>query len=85
VLSRGTVDHVPAYPREIVKRALELHASAIILVHNHPSGDPAPSDDDLTMTREIRAAGDALSIRVHDHLIIGSSHSVSFRELGLLR
>jgi len=81
---RGTVDHTPVYPREIVKRALELHATAIILVHNHPSGDPSPSAEDVAMTREIREAGRLLSVRVHDHIIVGNGASFSFRELGLL-
>ncbi len=82
--ARGTVDHTPVYPREIVKRALELHATAIILVHNHPSGDPTPSADDVAMTREIREAGNLLSVHLHDHLIIGNGESFSFRALGLL-
>lgn len=81
---RGTVDHTPVCPREIVKRALELHATAIILVHNHPSGDPSPSVEDVAMTREIREAGRLLSVRVHDHIIVGNGASFSFRELGLL-
>ena len=79
----GTVDHVPVYPREVVKRALELNASALILVHNHPSGDSTPSDADIQMTRQITAAAAALSITVHDHLIIGKSNETSFRALGL--
>jgi DNA repair protein RadC len=69
VQNRGTVDHTPVYPREIVKRALELGASSLILVHNHPSGDPTPSKADIAMTREISAAAKALSIAVHDHLV----------------
>ena len=81
---RGTVDHTPVYPREIVKRALELHATAIILVHNHPSGDPSPSAEDVAMTREIREAGRLLSVELHDHVIVGNGRSFSFRELGLL-
>jgi len=81
---RGTVDHTPVYPREIVKRALELHATALILVHNHPSGDPSPSADDVAMTREIGEAGRLLSIHLHDHLIIGNGQSFSFREVGML-
>ena len=80
----GTVDHVPVYPREVVKRALELNAAAIILVHNHPSGDPTPSQADIDMTRAIVAAANALSISVHDHLIIGKSCEISFRSEGLL-
>lgn len=80
----GTVDHVPVYPREVVRRALELNASALILVHNHPSGDPTPSQADITMTEAIRAAAAALSIAVHDHLIIGRERELSFRSEGLL-
>jgi len=81
--AKGTVDHVPVYPREVVKRALELNASALILVHNHPSGDPTPSDADIQMTRQIAAAAKALNITVHDHLIIGKATEASFRALGL--
>ena len=84
VQSRGTVDHAPVYPREIVRRALEHGASAIILVHNHPSGDPTPSRADIDMTREIAAAAKALKIAVHDHLVIGRSGHASFKSLGLL-
>lgn len=80
----GTVDHTPVYPREIVKRALELGATALILVHNHPSGDPEPSDSDLAMTEEIIRAAAALEILVHDHLIIAKNGHVSFKSLGLL-
>ncbi len=82
--ARGTVDHVPVYPREVVKRALELNASALILVHNHPSGDPTPSEADIAMTARICAAAEALGITVHDHLIIGRSTELSFRASGLL-
>jgi DNA repair protein RadC len=84
VQNRGTVDHTPVYPREIIKRALELTASAIILVHNHPSGDPTPSKADIQMTREIVAAAKALSIAVHDHLVVGRGGHASFKSLGLL-
>ena len=84
VLNRGTVDHAPVYPREIVKRALELNASAIILVHNHPSGDPAPSKADIAMTREVAIAAKALGITIHDHLVIGRGGHASFKSLGLL-
>jgi DNA repair protein RadC len=66
---RGTVNHTPVYPREVSKRALQLHATAVILVHNHPSGDPAPSRDDIVMTQQIRAAVEALSVVLHDHII----------------
>ena len=82
--AKGTVDHVPVYPREVVKRALELNASALILVHNHPSGDPTPSDQDIQMTRQVEAAALALGMTVHDHLIIGKSREISFRATGLL-
>ncbi len=84
VQTRGTIDHAPVYPREIVKRALELGASAIILVHNHPSGDPTPSRADIEMTREVSAAAKALKIAVHDHLVVGRSGHASFKALGLL-
>jgi DNA repair protein RadC len=80
----GTIDHTPVYPREIVKRALELGASAMILVHNHPSGDPTPSRADIEMTREIAAAAKPLRIAIHDHLVVGRSGQVSFKSLGLL-
>ncbi len=82
--ARGTVDHVPVYPREIVRRALELNASAMILVHNHPSGDPTPSQADIDMTRQIVAATGTMGITVHDHIIIGKSRELSFRSAGLL-
>jgi DNA repair protein RadC len=84
VQQRGTVDHTPVYPREVVKRALHHEASALILVHNHPSGDPKPSRDDIEMTKEIRAAAEPLGITIHDHLVIGRKGHASFRSLGLL-
>ena len=84
VQARGTVNHTPVYPREVVKRALELHAAAIILVHNHPSGDPTPSREDITMTAETRKAADALAIVLHDHIIIGNGRWTSLREKKLL-
>jgi DNA repair protein RadC len=84
VQSRGTIDHTPVYPREIVKRALELGATAIILVHNHPSGDPTPSKADIDMTRDIAKAALALGITVHDHLVIGRKGHASFKSLNLL-
>jgi DNA repair protein RadC len=84
VQQRGTVDHTPVYPREVVKRALELSASALILVHNHPSGDPTPSRADIEMTNQIVKAAGALNIRVHDHLVIGRKSEASFKGLGLL-
>ncbi len=82
--ARGTVDHVPVYPREVVKRALEVNASALILVHNHPSGDPTPSAADISMTEKIRAAAEALGLTLHDHLIIGKERELSFRTEGYL-
>ena len=82
--ARGTIDHVPVYPREVCKRALELNAAALILVHNHPSGDPTPSKADIDMTARIVSAAESLSITVHDHLIIGKSRELSFRAEGLL-
>jgi DNA repair protein RadC len=82
--SRGTVNHTPVYPREVVKRALELHASAIILVHNHPSGDPSPSAEDIDMTQEIKHAAQALGIVLHDHIIIGNGQWRSFRQMSYL-
>ncbi len=84
LMQRGTIDHTPVYPREVVKRALALNAAALILVHNHPSGDPKPSRDDIEMTREIRKAAEALGITIHDHLVIGRKGHASFRSLGLL-
>jgi DNA repair protein RadC len=82
--AKGTVDHVPVYPREVVKRALELNASALILVHNHPSGDPSPSDADIAMTNQIHEAANTLGITLHDHLIIGRERELSFRAAGYL-
>lgn len=84
VQQRGTVDHTPVYPREVVKRALELSASAIILVHNHPSGDPTPSRADIDMTNQIVKAALPLGVRVHDHLVIGHRTEASFKGLGLI-
>lgn len=83
-LAEGTVNHVPVYPREVVKRALSLNASALILVHNHPSGDPTPSDADIHMTQQIQAALATMDITLHDHLIIGKSTELSFRSEGIL-
>jgi DNA repair protein RadC len=80
----GTVDHAPAYPREIMRRALELGASAIILVHNHPSGDPQPSADDIQLTHQIIAVGKPLKVTVHDHLIIGKHGHVSLKGLRMI-
>ncbi len=84
VQQTGTVDHTPVYPREVVKRALELSASAIILVHNHPSGDPAPSSADIRMTREIVDIATPFSIEVHDHVIVGRKGHASLRGLGVM-
>ena len=80
----GTVDHTPVYPREVAKRALELGASALVLVHNHPSGDTTPSQGDIAMTKEVQSTMEKLGIVVHDHVIIGKSGHSSFRSLGLL-
>lgn len=84
VMNHGTIDHAPVYPREIARRALELSAAAVILVHNHPSGDPKPSAADISITREIVDATSSISVKVHDHLIIGRERVESFRSLGLL-
>lgn len=81
---RGTIDHTPVYPREVVKRALEHGAAAIILVHNHPSGDPEPSSADVEMTREVAKSATALGVTLHDHLIIGAREHVSLRARGIL-
>lgn len=84
LIAHGTVDHAPAYPREVVRRALELSASAMILVHNHPSGDPTPSRADIDMTRQIVEAARVFSLQVHDHLVVGREGTASFRALGLI-
>ena len=84
IQGKGTVDHVPVYPREVIKRALDLNASALILVHNHPSGDPTPSGADIDMTETIRRACEGMGITLHDHLIIGKSREVSFKSEGYL-
>lgn len=83
VLNEGTVDHAPVYPREVMRRALELSSSAVILVHNHPSGDPTPSAADIDMTRQVVDAGRSLKISVHDHLVVGREGVASFKALGL--
>ncbi len=80
----GTIDHAPVYPREVMRRALELGATALILVHNHPSGDPSPSTADIAMTTQIATLGKALNVVVHDHLVVGRQGHVSFRALKLL-
>jgi DNA repair protein RadC len=84
VQQQGTVDHTPVYPREVVKRALELGATALIMVHNHPSGDPSPSRADIEMTKEVKLAGEKLGIVLHDHIIVSKSGNNSFKTLGLL-
>lgn len=84
VLGRGTIDRAPVYPREIIKRALDLGSSAIILAHNHPSGDPTPSQSDIDMTKNVINAAKPIGISVHDHLIIGRQNTVSFKTLGLM-
>jgi DNA repair protein RadC len=84
VQQKGTVNHTPVYVREVVKRALELGASAIVMVHNHPSGDPTPSKDDIAMTKEVAAAADKLGIALHDHLIIGRKGHASLKSMGLI-
>lgn len=84
IQQKGTIDHTPVYTREVMKRALEMQASAIILVHNHPSGDPSPSQEDILMTREIQDAGKKLGITVHDHIIVGRDGHTSFKSDGLL-
>ncbi len=83
VMNEGTVDHAPVYPREIVRRSLELSASSVILVHNHPSGDPTPSQADIEMTRQVVDAGRPLRVTVHDHLVVGREGVASFKALGL--
>jgi DNA repair protein RadC len=83
-MNQGTVDHAPVYPREIVRRAIELSASAVILVHNHPSGDPTPSAADVDMTRQVVDACRPLRIAVHDHLVVGRDGVASFKALGLI-
>ncbi len=85
VQQTGTVDHTPVYPREIVRRAIELAATAVILVHNHPSGDPTPSAADIRMTQDVVAVAKPLGITVHDHIIIGRGGHASFKGLGLIR
>ena len=83
-LGKGTVDHAPVYPREIAKRVLELSSSSVILVHNHPSGDPTPSRADISMTREIIDVLDSLEVQVHDHLVVGRQGVTSMRAAGLI-
>lgn len=85
VVAQGSVDAAPVYPREIIRRALEIGATALILVHNHPSGDPTPSQGDVEATRRVAAAAGALDICVHDHVIVARNGWTSFRAMGLLR
>jgi DNA repair protein RadC len=84
VQQRGTVDHTPLYPREVIKRVLELGACAVILVHNHPSCDPTPSRSDIEMTRQLAAALGTINVALHDHVIVGRNKEASFRKLNLL-
>jgi DNA repair protein RadC len=84
VQQEGTVDHAPVYPREVVKRALELSATAIVLIHNHPSGDPTPSHADVQMTQQIIAVASPLGIAVHDHIIVGKEGHASLKGLKLI-
>lgn len=84
VMGQGTVDHAPVYPREVVRRALERNASALILAHNHPSGDPTPSSADVEMTKQVVQAARALGIAVHDHVVVGGQATASFKALGLI-
>ena len=83
-LAIGTVDHVPVYPREVVKKALLLNAMAILLVHNHPAGDPAPSEADITMTKQVQEACAVLGITLHDHIIVGAGRELSLRAEGVI-
>jgi len=83
-MNQGTVDHAPVYPREVMRKALELSASAVILVHNHPSGDPTPSPADVDITRQVVEAGRSLRVAVHDHLVVGRDGVASFKALGLI-
>jgi len=80
----GTINHAPAYPREVVRRCLELHASAVILAHNHPSGEPAPSREDVALTKDIARAAAMMGIEVHDHIVVGKGKWLSFRAEKLL-
>ena len=84
VQQSGTVDHTPVYPREVVKRALELGATALIMAHNHPSGDPTPSQADIAMTREVQEVGSKLGIVLHDHVVVAKGDTASFRQMGFL-
>ena len=84
IQATGTVNHTPVYPREVVRRALQLGAAAVVLVHNHPSGDPEPSREDVEMTRQVQQAAETMGLAVRDHIIVGTGRWTSFRDLGLL-
>jgi DNA repair protein RadC len=84
VQGQGTINRAPAYPREVIRRCLELHASAVVLAHNHPSGEPAPSREDIDLTNDIVRAGSAMGITVHDHIIVGRGTWLSFRREKLI-
>ena len=83
-MGQGTVDHTPVYPREVIKRALTLNATALIIAHNHPSGDPSPSRADIDMTHKLRDLAKGFNISLHDHLIVAQGEVLSFKEKGLL-
>ena len=84
IMGDGTIDHAPVYPREIARRSLELSASSVILVHNHPSGDPKPSTQDIAMTRKIISSLDAIEVKVHDHIIVAKEGTVSMKAIGII-
>jgi DNA repair protein RadC len=84
VMNEGSITHAPVYPREVMRRALELDAASVILVHNHPSGNPNPSSADISMTKQVITAGRALGIGVHDHIVVGADGVASFKALGLI-
>jgi DNA repair protein RadC len=84
VMNQGTINHAPVYPREVVRRALELSASSLILVHNHPSGDPTPSRADIDITKQVVEAARTLGVSVHDHVVVGRDGVVSFKSQGLI-
>jgi DNA repair protein RadC len=84
VMNEGSICHAPVYPREVMRRALELNASAVLLAHNHPGGDPTPSAADIDMTRQVVEAGRALRVAVHDHVIVGGQQTFSLKMRGLM-
>ena len=84
IMGRGTVDHTPVYTREVLKRALALNATALIIAHNHPSGDPTPSKADIEMTKKLRDQASGFKIALHDHLIVARGEVLSFKSKGLL-